>query len=192
MEKFAQNFLMFLAAPMDESTPSGGSGDDGENLETSEQSTEQPPADEDQLGEGGKKALQAEREARKQAAKRVAELEAQLAQTGTANQEALQEAQTLAQQAQEDLEAARAEATRYKIAGRYGISTEPGEEDSPSDADLFLTGSTEEELLAQAQRLSSLRKASLEDGLVDPTQGGSGKPAPPSTAEQFAQQLEDF
>lgn len=191
MDKFAQQFLMFLTAEVDEVSPSGGSPADVQDAV--EQSSEQlQTADEDQLGEGGKKALQAEREARKQAAKRVAELESQLAQTGTANQEALQEAQTLAQQAQEDLEAARAEATRYKIAGRYGISTEPGDDESPSDADLFLTATTEEELLAQAQRLSSLRKASLEDGLVDPTQGGSGKPAPPSTAEQFAQQLEDF
>ena len=129
--------------------------------------------------------LVSERDARKQADKRVSELEAQLSQADSEKETALQEALDTAKQAQ-------AESTRFKIAARFGISVEPGDDDQPSDADLFLTASTEDELLAQAQRLSSFRKASLEDGLVDPNQGGGGKTAPPSTADQFAQQLEDF
>src|SRR5690625_3032332 len=129
--------------------------------------------------------LVSERDARKQADKRISELEDQLAQASSENDAALQSALDTTKQAQ-------AESTRFKIAARFGISVEPGENDQPSDADLFLTASTEDELLAQAQRLSSFRKASLEDGLVDLNQGGSGKPAPPSTADQFAQQLEDF
>lgn len=177
MDEFLRQFLMLLAAPADDPAPAGGGGVES-NDETPQAPTDEPQPNEEQLGEGGKKALQAEREARKQADKRVAELEAQLAQTGTANEDALKEAQTLAQQAQEQLTQAQTEAARYKVAARFGVSTEPGEEDAPSDAEMFLTGSTEEELISQAQRLQAIRQASQDDALVDLTQGGGGRPKP--------------
>lgn len=46
-------------------------------------------------------------------------------------------------------------ALRTSIAARFGISTEKGADDAPSDADLFLTGSDEATLTAQATRLAA-------------------------------------
>lgn len=43
---------------------------------------------------------------------------------------------------------------RLRVAGDFGISTKRGENGEPSDADLFLTGTDEETLTAQAKRLS--------------------------------------
>lgn len=43
---------------------------------------------------------------------------------------------------------------RLSIAGQFGISTKPAEDGGPSDAELFLTGTDEETLTAQAKRLS--------------------------------------
>jgi hypothetical protein len=43
---------------------------------------------------------------------------------------------------------------RLRVAGDFGISTKRGDDGQPSDADLFLTGTDEETLTAQAKRLS--------------------------------------
>lgn len=43
---------------------------------------------------------------------------------------------------------------RLRIAGDYGISTKRADDGGPSDAELFLTGTDEETLAAQAKRLS--------------------------------------
>lgn len=43
---------------------------------------------------------------------------------------------------------------RLRVAGDYGISTKRGDDGGPSDAELFLTGTDEETLTAQAKRLS--------------------------------------
>lgn len=43
---------------------------------------------------------------------------------------------------------------RLRVAGDFGISTKRGDNGEPSDADLFLTGTDEETLTAQAKRLS--------------------------------------
>lgn len=43
---------------------------------------------------------------------------------------------------------------RLRVAGDFGISTKRGDDGEPSDADLFLTGTDEETLIAQAKRLS--------------------------------------
>lgn len=43
---------------------------------------------------------------------------------------------------------------RLRVAGDFGISTKRGDGGEPSDADLFLTGTDEETLTAQAKRLS--------------------------------------
>ena len=49
---------------------------------------------------------------------------------------------------------AEAKALRLRVAGDFGISTRCGDDGEPSDADLFLTGTDEETLTAQAKRLS--------------------------------------
>ena len=43
---------------------------------------------------------------------------------------------------------------RLRIAGQFGISTKPAEDGGPSDAELFLTGTDEDTLTAQAKRLA--------------------------------------
>lgn len=47
-----------------------------------------------------------------------------------------------------------ANSLRLRVAGDFGISTKRGDNGEPSDADLFLTGTDEETLTAQAKRLS--------------------------------------
>lgn len=56
------------------------------------------------------------------------------------------------------LTVAEAKGIRTSIAAEFGISTKAGENGSPSDADLFLTGTDEATLRAQAERLAG-RKA---------------------------------
>lgn len=55
---------------------------------------------------------------------------------------------------QKRIEQSETKALRAQIAAGFGISTKRGDDGSPSDADLFLTGTDEETLTAQAQRLS--------------------------------------
>lgn len=55
---------------------------------------------------------------------------------------------------QKRIEQSETKALRAQIAADFGISTKRGEDGSPSDADLFLTGTDEETLTAQAKRLS--------------------------------------
>lgn len=74
---------------------------------------------------------------------------------------------------------ATAEALRFRVASKHGISDE--------DAELFLTGSDEETLMRQAERLAAKVAA---DGKPrppkpDPNQGRSND-GPASTADQFA------
>lgn len=49
---------------------------------------------------------------------------------------------------------AEANTLRLRVAGEFGISTKRGDDGEPSDADLFLTGTDEETLIAQAKRLA--------------------------------------
>lgn len=65
-------------------------------------------------------------------------------------------AQTLEEQLatlRTDLEASNVAGMRARIAAEFGISTKKGSNGEPSDADLFLTGTDEASLTAQAERL---------------------------------------
>lgn len=106
--------------------------------------TQGEPAD-DVLGEGGKKALKAEREARAAAEKQAAELKARLDKIEAANMSDLERAQKEAQEAREAAAKAAADALRFRVASQHGISEE--------DAELFLTGSDADTLSRQAARL---------------------------------------
>ena len=103
------------------------------------------------LGEGGKRALDAERQAR-----RAAE---------AANRDLQKEAQ----EAREVAAKAAADAARWRIAASHGIND--------ADAEMFLTGSDEVTLAKQAARLVELRATSTAPAVAprpDLTQGGSG------------------
>ena len=55
-----------------------------------------------------------------------------------------------------------ANSLRLRVAGDFGISTKRGDDGEPSDADLFLTGTDEETLTAQAKRLADRAAAKAE------------------------------
>lgn len=82
------------------------------------------------------------------------------------------------------LTATQADALRTRIAAKYGISTEKGEKDAPSDADLFLTGSDEATLTAQAQRLAGRAAESKKNGNVAPKEGATTNTGNPNGEER--------
>lgn len=86
-------------------------------------------------------------------------------------------------EAEKSAERARTEALRFKIASKFGVSDE--------DADLFLTGTDEETLTRQAERLAARSDEAGKPRAPkpDPNQGRpSGGTA--STADQFAAAIE--
>jgi hypothetical protein len=72
---------------------------------------------------------------------------------------------------EQELSSTKADALRTSIAARFGISTEKGAKGEPSDADLFLTGTDESTLTAQAQRLAARQADSKKQGNVAPKEG---------------------
>lgn len=115
------------------------------------------------LGEGGRKALQAEREARKAAEKATADLAAKIKEF---EERELSEKDRLAKQlaeAQEQAATARSEALRLRIAA---------ETDLPSDLHEFLVGDDEEQLRAKAEKLKAATAAGVRRSpQPDPSQG---------------------
>lgn len=123
-------------------------------------------AEQQALGEGGKKAIAAEREARKAAEDATKALQAQLDEIKAAQMSDLEKAQAAAKSFEEQAARSAAEALRWRIAAKHGISDD--------DAETFLTGSDEESLTRQAERLSALSTAPMTPK-PDRTQGGSGE-----------------
>lgn len=135
------------------------------------------------LGEAGKKALAAEREARKAAEKAAAEYQARIKELEAAQMSDLERAQAAAKEAQEAAVKATTEALRWKVAAEFQIAAE--------DAEVFLTGSDEESIRKQAQRLAEL--AASKGPTVpkpDPSQGAKGTPPPATPAQKFAAAFE--
>lgn len=143
--------------------------------------TQGEPAHDESLGEAGIKALQAEREARKQAEKSAHDLQSQLDALNAAKLTDLEKAQQAAKVAEDAASAARVEALRYKVAAVHGISAD--------DAELLLTAGTEEAMTAQAERIAA-REPDTRTPKPDLSQGGNGKPAPASTGDIFANFIE--
>ena len=73
---------------------------------------------------------------------------------------------------EEDAAEARREALRFKVASKFGITDE--------DADLFLTGSDEETLVKQAERLGAREADRKKNGNHVPREGNN----PTSTGDQ--------
>lgn len=72
---------------------------------------------------------------------------------------------------EKELSATKAEALRTSVAAKFGISTQKGPKGEPSDADLFLTGTDEAILTAQAERLAARQADSKKQGNVAPKEG---------------------
>lgn len=143
--------------------------------------SEQRDADAEALGDAGKRAIAAERDARKVAEKGVADLTARL----ESFEQELQEARTAAATATENAAKASTEALRWKTVAAHKIDVE--------DAEVFITGGDEESITRQAERLAGLA-VKVDPGPTTPkpdaTQGASGEPAASSTAAQFAAAVE--
>lgn len=142
-----------------------------QTTESTTEATEQGATPNDvaeQLGEGGQKALKAERDARKAAERAAADLQSQLEQIQQAQMSDLERAQAHARSYEEAATKAQAEALRWRIAAKHGISDE--------DAETFLTGADEASLTRQAERLASLATTAPTTPKPDRTQGGSGEP----------------
>jgi len=89
-----------------------------------------------------------------------------------------------------DLTASQTQALRASVAAEYGISTKPGENGAPSDADLFLTGTTADALKAQAERLAGRETARQVRGNVARQEGGTTITGKPKTEmREFTAQL---
>lgn len=135
------------------------------------------PADKP-LGPNGEKALNAERDARKAAEDAAKALQKQLDDINAANLSDLEKAQKAAADAQAEVDKARSEALRYRIAAEHGIT---------ENADLILTGADEETMLKQA---ALWRDRTPTSPKPDPSQGGKGDTPKGSTADQFAAAIE--
>lgn len=125
-------------------------------------------------------------EARKweERAKENAEARKRLDEIEAANKSALEKAAEARQKAEQERDAARAEALRFKVASKHGISDE--------DAELFLTGSDEDTLTRQAERLAAATADASKPRAPKPdaNQGRNGSGAGMTTAQQFATAIE--
>lgn len=84
--------------------------------------------------------------------------------------------------AENEAKAARAEALRWRIAAKHGITDE--------DAETFLTGTDEESLVRQAERLAALAKSPETTGpRADLSQGARGGNANTGTPAQAFEQF---
>lgn len=139
--------------------------------------------DPEQLGDGGKKALDAERSARRAAEARVVELENQITTLTETHQQELEAANAAAAEARTDADNASSDALRYRVALETGV---------PAKHVGRLQGDTEEALREDAATFA----ADIVQGTTSPkpdlSQGATGSTPKLSTAEQFAQQLADL
>ena len=117
------------------------------------------------LGEGGKKALDAERQRAKDLEKALTAATTKLTEIERANETALEKAQREAQELREAATTATLEALRFRIAAESGIT---------DNVDLILTAPDEETMRRQAQ-LWVERTPTAAGPKPDLTQGGSGQ-----------------
>lgn len=149
------------------------SDEDTTTAETATETAEQPdatPKPTETVEFWKQKAREQEKKAKENAAARI-ELD-ELRKSQLSNEEKL--AAELGEAAKRAAQA-EAEAMRWRIAAKHGISDE--------DAALFLTGSDEETLTAQAERF---RELAVKPSKGTHVPGVGNQPAPPSIAEQVS------
>lgn len=139
--------------------------------------TQGDPAD--GLGEGGKKALEAERKRASEAEKQAKALQAQI---DALNDSKLTETERLQKQI-EDLSTRYEQAQLAETRQRVAVA-----EQIPSQLVGYLAGSDEAELIDSARTLKAAITEATKPGTPkpDPSQGAQGKPAGGTNAEQFA------
>lgn len=140
----------------------------------------QPDTGDEPLGEGGKKALEAERQTAKAAKARAAELEAKLKEyEGRDKTEEQKQAERL-EELQRTAEASQRKALQYEVAAAKGI---------PLKLATRLRGDTEEDMSKDAEDLSALigtQEVKPAAPKPDRSQGMGGGPKPTNLAEAIA------
>lgn len=140
----------------------------------------------DKLGEAGKAALQKERADRKAAEKLAAELEARLKAIEDKDKTELERAQTRLAELEKNYATEQQQRLRLQVATAHGIT---------SDDLVLMTGTTEEELTAQATRIAALnaqRAAATAPPAFAPAHGhqaGNGTPPAPAATVDAGRQL---
>ncbi|WP_406234940.1 hypothetical protein [Nocardia sp. NBC_01009] len=148
---------------------------------TTEPKAPAEPAADDGLGDGGKKALEAERLARKEAEKAQKAAEAKVKTFEDAQKsDAQKQAERLAE-LETEAATAKHEALRFKYAAKHQLSDE--------DAETFLTGADEATIAKQAARLAELVAGGAtpkpQPGTYVPGEGRT--PQTPNLDEQIAE-----
>jgi hypothetical protein len=130
----------------------GDPGDNGDGDGDAAKPGPQKKATEDKLGDSGKRALVTERQARREAEKRLKDLETQLQQYVDRDKTELEKAQEAAQRYQQELTTTRVANARLMAAAVHNL---------PPEAIDLLGDGTDEEIDARAQRLAELVKAGV-------------------------------
>lgn len=99
-----------------------------------------------------------------------------------ANKSEIERAAEKAAAAERERDEARAEALRLRIATKHGIS-------DPDDIDLFLTGTDEETLTKQAERLGQRSEDRKKQGNVVPKEGTTPREPADDELKAFTRQL---
>lgn len=168
--------------------PDDGSSTDDNPVSTDGTTTEGNPASAAELNDGGKKALEAERDARKQADKAVKDLQKKLQEYENRDksedqkrQEAFDAAIADAATAQQVAVDAAGELARYKYAATEHI---------PPEYLPLLTGTTEDQLTAQGAAIKELMSRAQPTGLPGLVIHQEGRTPPDSKdPETFARQV---
>lgn len=114
-------------------------------------------------------------------AKANADAAARLAQYEEAQKSEAEKAADRMRQLEAEVESARREALRFKVASKFGIGDE--------DADLFLTASDEETLTKQAERLAGREDERKKQGNHVPREGTPPREPQPDDLREFTRQL---
>lgn len=120
------------------------------------------------LGEGGERALKAERQARKQAERKLAEVEAKIRSIEDREKTDLERLTDEAARAKAEAAAARTDLLRLQVAADMGL---------PADLTEFLTGDDEDSLRSKAEKLLAATADTRRHPAPDPSQGA--KPGQP-------------
>ena len=135
------------------------------------------------LGEGGKKALDAERREKRAAEKRANEAEARLKEIEDRDKSEAQKLADRADAAERRAAELEARTLRLEVAAEKGLT--PGQAKR-------LVGKTREEIEADADDLLETFKATPTTPRPDPTQGGRGESTPSKAEEGLAQARKRF
>ena len=171
------NYLRFIDTPAE----GGGSQDDPEQPKTEPGDDAEDKKQDEPLGEGGLKALKAEREANKAAKAKIAEYETKIKAFEDRDKTEAEKTAEKLSQLEKDSQTSAAKALRLEVALDKGL---------PKALATRLQGSTKEELESDADTLLSLVKTDSKTiPKPDRSQGKGGAPKPTTLESAIAGHL---